>query len=433
LYIEPAENHTEIFMKTCTHYTLLGLIGLLNFGALTAMEVKKETSSKKRKREEQNTERKKTKSSMHEKSLGKGQEAMFSHNGKLILVINNDASDSTSKDNCFKLFDAETGKLLVTVKHNDRINSAAFSHDDTKLLITSSRSRLAELWDTTGRLQLVFKHKEEWVKSAAFSDNDKQILTASPDGTAILWDAPTGKPLQTFKHGGRVSSAVFSPTKNDQILTASDNGTVKLWDIQKNDKPPATIIYENKIFGDRIKERIRIKRTDFNPKGDQILVTLGNDLERDPAYAIVSLWDARTGELLQIFQHDDRVNTARFNPTGDQLLVTLGGSVLDYDQNAGTTATLWDVKTGKANQTFTHDKRVSSATFNYNGKLVITTSDDKTLKIWNAATGECLQTFKYDGRVESAVLSPNGKQALVRSWSTIDLGTEITLRDIPTI
>merc|ERR1712039_349555 len=49
-----------------------------------------------------------------------------------------------------------------------------------------------------------------------------------------------------------------------------------------------------------------------------------------------------------------------------------------------------------------------SGVFSPDGLLVLTASDDSTVKIWSAETGECLRTLKGDSNfVCSAVFSPD--------------------------
>jgi WD40 repeat protein len=43
-----------------------------------------------------------------------------------------------------------------------------------------------------------------------------------------------------------------------------------------------------------------------------------------------------------------------------------------------------------------HTNRVLSAVYSPDGKKILSTSNDKTVKEWDAGTGQCLKTWKYD-------------------------------------
>jgi WD40 repeat protein len=51
------------------------------------------------------------------------------------------------------------------------------------------------------------------------------------------------------------------------------------------------------------------------------------------------------------------------------------------------------------------------------GKRLLTSGDDKTLRLWDADTGKELRVFEgHKGRVVSAAFSPDGKRILSGSW-----------------
>jgi WD40 repeat protein len=106
------------------------------------------------------------------------------------------------------------------------------------------------------------------------------------------------------------------------------------------------------------------------------------------------------------------VRSANFSPDGKQIVST------SIDKSLK----LWDL-TGNCLQTFTgHTHGVSSANFSPDGKQIVSASGDNSLKLWDLA-GKCLQTFTgYTHRVlsanfspVSANFSPDGKQIVSAS------------------
>jgi WD40 repeat protein len=97
-------------------------------------------------------------------------------------------------------------------------------------VVTASDDDTARLWDAaSGKALVTLKGHTLSVSSAAFSPDGMRVVTASDDDTARLWDAASGKALVTLKgHTLSVNSAAFSPD-GTRVVTASDDGIVKIW------------------------------------------------------------------------------------------------------------------------------------------------------------------------------------------------------------
>ncbi|MBD2415501.1 caspase family protein, partial [Nostoc calcicola FACHB-3891] len=146
----------------------------------------------------------------------------FSPDGKTIA--------SASADNTVKLWNAATGKEIITLKgHSNYVYSVAFSPDG-KTIASAGADNTVKLWNAaTGKEIITLKGHSNWVNSVAFSPDGKTIASASADNTVKLWNAATGKEIITLKgHSNSVNSVAFSPDGKTIASTSADN-TVKLW------------------------------------------------------------------------------------------------------------------------------------------------------------------------------------------------------------
>ncbi len=232
----------------------------------------------------------------------------------------------------------------------------------------------AKIWDAgTGRLIESLRGHTDDVLSVAFSRDGRRLLTSSYDKTARLWDVETGQLLRTFiGHNWWVWSAAFSPDES-QIVTASQDGT-----------------------------------------------------------AIV--WNTQTGELLHEFTgHKGPVYTAAFAPDGKS--VVSGGyddRVLMWNPNDAKKPNIAELVTGsntiapaKFRALDGHSAPVHTVAFSRDGKLVLSGSNDNSIKLWDFKSGKLIKTLRgHAGWVDCAVFSPDGDSVLsgshdadIKLWS----------------
>ena len=84
--------------------------------------------------------------------------------------------------------------------HSAAITSAAFSPDGSRA-VTGSQDNTAKLWDAaTGKEILSLPGHTQEVTSVSFSPDGRNVLTSSRDGTAIIWlanDWRKAEPVRT--------------------------------------------------------------------------------------------------------------------------------------------------------------------------------------------------------------------------------------------
>jgi WD40 repeat protein len=139
------------------------------------------------------------------------------------------------------LISADTRAVVRTLTgHRGNVNAIAFSADGSQLFAASGENALSgevKQWKISdGSLVYTFEGHKDTIYSVAISPDEKILATGSYDQKIKLWDVATGKELKTLSgHNGAVFGLAFRP--DGKILaSASGDRTVKLWDIAKGER-----------------------------------------------------------------------------------------------------------------------------------------------------------------------------------------------------
>ena len=128
------------------------------------------------------------------------------------------------------VWDAETGKSIMTFdKHKKYVFAIAFSPDG-RWLASGSADLTAKIWNpSTGEVRLTIDDHPFWVYDLAFNRDGHSLATAS-SGVVTQWDSMTGEKLRSYSHEN-VQRIEF--VGESFLATADDSAgdsIVKLWD-----------------------------------------------------------------------------------------------------------------------------------------------------------------------------------------------------------
>jgi WD40 repeat protein/serine/threonine protein kinase len=291
---------------------------------------------------------------------------------------------SSGDDRSVRVWDAATGREIFALPGKDHFNGVAFSPDGTRLASGCADSSV-KVWDAkTGAEVLTLQGHNDWAHGVVFSPDGTRLASTSGDNTVKVWDATTGRAILTLKgHTGWVLSVAFRPD-GTRLASASADNTVKLWDLRTGRETLTCKGHTSDVWC-----------VAFSPDGLR-LASCSVDLT-------VKVWNAATGQLAMTCKgHTDEIVTVAFSPDGTRLA----------SASADGTIRLWDAILAQEASTLRgHGGEVWNATFNPDGTRLASGGTDGTIRVWDATTSqEVLRLGGPGSEVRSVAFSPNGKQ-----------------------
>jgi WD40 repeat protein len=274
--------------------------------------------------------------------------------------------------------------------------------DDRTLFRFSHRTHKAEFWDiTSGKKLRDFDLGPRCLFDGYFrgavSPDGKRLLTSHSDGFLRLWDLAAGREVWRIPVDVDMRGLTFS---GDGRFAAAGtaSGACYVWRLPdpSGPYPPSPKTHRTLADGTREHEwNVRIYHTAYSPDGKHYLATADHNQVR--------VWSADTGELVQVLPG---TQCARFTPDGKYVLAV---------GTDATTIRTWELASGReveAQRLQGHTKGVGTFQLAADGKHVLSSGVDGTIRLWDLQTGKELGKAVEQPEWPMAVLSPDGKQAL---------------------
>jgi WD40 repeat protein len=298
---------------------------------------------------------------------------------------------SASQDKTVKLWTRE-GDLLKTLKgHQDRVSSVSFSPNN-QLIVSASWDKTVKLWKTDGTLLKTLKNNDR-ILGVSFSPDSQLIAAASRDHTITLWRRD-GTFVRSWKaHEKALTSVTFSPDGEIIASTSFDN-TVKLW--RRRDG-----VLVNTLKG----HTNWVLAVTFSPKGE-IIATASKD-------NTIQLWQ-RDGTFIETLKgHGNMVQSVSFRPDLDPNpnRLTLASA------SADNTIKLWNFDNPLLKTIKEHTNAISSVSFSRDGRIIATSSWDKTVKLRRRSDRKLISVLMgHTDAVSNSSFSPDGETIATASW-----------------
>jgi WD40 repeat protein/serine/threonine protein kinase len=325
---------------------------------------------------------------------------------------------------------------LVTFReHTQGVMAVAYSPDG-RWVASGSSDTTIKVWEAeTGRVRLTLKGHLGWVRCLAFSPDGRHLASGAGDKTVKVWDAETGRLLTDFwKHNNEVESLAFSA--DGRRIGSRDVGWTRVWDAETGRE---LIELQTQFGGIRAAlspdfRRIAIGLKNGNVKvcdlatGRELFVTgcvpsvsTTWDWANSVAYSPdgrrivcggnagdVCVWDAESGALVQAIEEAHQPGCTQvvvaFSPDGRQ--IASGGS--------DSVVKIRETESGRELLAFRgHRGAVNSVAFSPDGRRLVSGSRDLTAKVWDLDPNrEVLTLLGHSNDVHTIGFSADGKRFL---------------------
>jgi coatomer subunit beta' len=224
----------------------------------------------------------------------------------------------------------------------------------------------------TGALVKTFEVAEVPVRCVRFIPRKNWFVAGSDDFQLRVFNYNTHDKVTTFEaHPDYIRCLAVHPTASI-VLTGSDDMSIKAWDWEKNWK--CIQVFEGHSYF--------VMNLAFNPKDPNTFAS--SCLDRT-----VKIWSLTSGTAnFTLDAHEKGVNYVEFYPGPDKpYLVTTSDD---------RTIKIWDYLSKSCIQTLDgHSNNVLFAVFHPALPLIISGSEDGTVKLWNSGTYRLENTLNY--------------------------------------
>jgi WD40 repeat protein len=366
-------------------------------------------------------------------------EAAFSPDGHSLATLNAKGK--------IQVWDCGTGKSrMLPQADQERVHHVVLTASN--ILLTQDSDSPLRLWDLgTDGVITPKPLGDSACTSFVMSEDALHLFAVSADRKGRLWNLTSGQPAAPpLTLEPDVRPAAIS-RDGHRVAVIGPNGDVRVWDSVNNWLPGS------------VRPPQAVHHVAFDPNGEQVLVGgVGRTYQ---------LWRLTTNEILNITCHDGgKVTTAAFSADGRLVVIgtdngacvwdtqtgqavtpplrqcaPVAGATFDTDANElilvgrNGTVCIWELPRPAASEQTGPDEipaevgnadigphlrklrlgaPVSHAAFSSDGRLLITETEDRTVRVWDAVRGEAMTPpWRHTAPIRTVFFRRGGTDAVI--------------------
>lgn len=342
---------------------------------------------------------------------------------------------SASLDGEVRLWATKSGATIGTIMgHAQSVTCLAFSEEGA-VLVTGSNDQTLKMWSSTLGTPVKVNSSGEDGPVLCLAGNSKrqQVLAGHRSGVVRMLEIRTRKTVTEIPHGNiPITTVSWGPKNDGYCLTGAADGSLRVWELLRVDKRfaelqghsslvrcsvwsdtllasgsedmtiniwPSSAMYYSKMKKSADPFVVQPNMTLHGHTGPVNSLSISSNgllLASASADMSVILWDTITFKKVHIFDacHKDWINACMFSDTNPDLLIT---SSNDF------TLKLWDVKAKVEKATLTgHSSAVTQAVFQQG--CIVSASSDGLVKVWTHKGVEITTMRCHKKRISGCIL-----------------------------
>lgn len=343
---------------------------------------------------------------------------------------------SGGDDNTVKFWDFGPGQEPRALGPNPVVGKALATSPDGKLIAQAGEDGVIRLYDVaTGKVARECKGHSGPVNTVIFSADGSKIYSAGADRTVRAFEAASAQPLGSLELGSQPAIFLAIDPKGQVLFTATASGEAQRWTLPLasprvlkgpdgevvrllvhpngthliaigSDKTARTIDIASGAVVATITSPSAILGASAGPAGSNLFATVGDDKS-------LRVWNLADGKALAAREGlKSAVTSITWTQDGKALIAGDADGALSvhpypFQPELGVTALP------------AHDAPLTAIDRAGDGTLLLTASEDKTVKLWSS-TGQPIRAFAMFASIKNAALSPN-KQLVAAVSSTNEL------------
>jgi len=319
------------------------------------------------------------------------------------------------------ILNAVDGSELSRVRINYEVAGTISINNHDNTIAVASMDHSVKIWDLSkGTLFKTLLGHTGYVTTVDFSPDGKKIASASDDRRIIIWDYNNGTKLQSFyAHASEITNLFFLDGR-EQLVSKSDDGTMKMWNINSTRVWSRRERYIHAISNKgmyacegvlaiqiiNIDTGKFIKELDFSPLYEKqeyfTAISFNNDgkiiaFSLTSGDLIVMDWEKEI-KMLEVSGQNERIRIIKICPNNKFIAFGTENNEL----------TLWNIENGQVQILSGHTRNIIDLQFTPNGKALISSSFDGSVRVWDSESGSEVVKFIGYNDGEWASITPDG-------------------------